>query len=131
MKTRIIATLASILISTSIIIANANTATLTFYDAHGNELTMPVMMEAEEDLPFELKATKESTTASLHQHVFDISLYSNPEQEDELPFEIKMLKKIVKPSLSQHVFDISLYSHPEQEDELPFHLKPPCQNIDR
>ncbi len=123
MKTRIIATLASILISASIISANANTATLTFYDGHGNELTMPVMVEAEEDLPFELETMKESSTTSLHENVFDISLYSHPEQEEEVPFGIKMLKNMVKPSLNQHVFDISLYSHPEQEDELPFHLK--------
>ena len=88
MKTRIIATIATILISASFITANANTATLTFYDAHGTELTMPVMEEEAEAIPAEIKGLFEAEESKPQNHVFDISRYSKPEQEEELPFNL-------------------------------------------
>ncbi len=88
MKTRIIATIATVLISTSFITANANTATLTFYDAQGTELTIPVAEEEAETIPAEVKDLFESATVKPHNHVFDITRYSKPEQEEELPFDL-------------------------------------------
>ncbi len=88
MKTRIIATIATILISASFITANANTATLTFYDANGTELTMPVMEEEAEAIPTELNGLFEPAEEKPHNHVFDITRYSQPEQEEELPFDL-------------------------------------------
>ncbi len=88
MKTRIIATLATILISASFISANANTTTLTFYDANGTELTLPLMEEEAEAIPADLKSLFESAENEPQKHVFDISRYSQPEQEEELPFDL-------------------------------------------
>ncbi len=89
MKTRIIATIATILISASIFTANANTATLTFYDANGTELTMPVMEEEAEAIPAEIKELFQEVESKAHNHVFDIPRYSKPEQEEELPFDLE------------------------------------------
>ncbi len=88
MKTRIIATIATILISASFITANANTTTLTFYDAQGTELTIPVIEEEAETIPAELKEVFASAEFKPHNHVFDITRYSKPEQEEELPFDL-------------------------------------------
>ncbi len=88
MKTKIIATIATILISASFITTNANTATLTFYDAYGTELTMPVMEEEEDAIPAELNGLFESAEVKPHNHMFDISRYSKPEQEEEIPFAL-------------------------------------------
>ena len=91
MKTRIIATIASIIISATMITVNASASSLTFYNDHGLELTVPVMEETAEEIPQEISEIFNTlrTEAEVHMHTFNIQHYSKPELEEELPFDLE------------------------------------------
>lgn len=90
MKTRILITAAIIFISTTLAIAAPKERTITFRDALGRTLTMPVINEeAAETAPFDTRAEFSRIRSNDINRVFDISQMSKPEKEEELPFDLE------------------------------------------
>ncbi len=92
MKTRMIITAAIIIISSTFSFAGSKERTLTFRDALGRTLTMPVMTEeATEAVPFDTKAEFNRIRSMDASRVFDLSQMSKPEEEEPLPFYLQDL----------------------------------------
>lgn len=89
MKTRIIITATILFLGVGLASASSNMATLTFYDAHGRTMTMPVMEEVEEPVPFEISTGFHRTNSGRALQVIDISDLSKPEKEEALPFDLE------------------------------------------
>jgi hypothetical protein len=90
MKTKLIITAALILTAT---LGQATTPkrTLTFYDALGRALTMPVKVEeATDTLPFDQAVEFSRARRSLFERKFDLSEMSKPETEvNDIPCELR------------------------------------------
>lgn len=96
MKTRMIITAAIILISSTGIFAGSKERTITFRDALGRTLTMPVMVEAAEEVPFDTKAEFERIRSADASRVFDLTQMIKPEEEEPLPFDLQEVFESVK-----------------------------------
>lgn len=96
MKTRIIITAAIIIISSTGIFAGSKERTLTFRDALGRTLSMPVMTEEAETVPFDTQAEFSRIRSEYANRVFDLSQMSKPEEEEPLPFDLQEVFHSVK-----------------------------------
>lgn len=97
MKTRILITAAIIFFSTTFAIAGSKERTLTFRDALGRTLSLPVITEeASETAPFDTRAEFSRIRSNDINRVFDISRMSKPEKEEELPFDLETVFNSVK-----------------------------------
>ena len=89
MKTRIIITAAIIFISSTGIFASSKERTITFRDSLGRTLSIPVMTEEAEKVPFDTKAEFSRIRSTDASRIFDLSQMSKPEEEEPLPFDLK------------------------------------------
>ncbi len=90
MKTKMIITSIAIAISINGLMANSSELTLTFFNASGEELVQPMMMEETiETLPLEVRCEFERLQKNRIYKTFDISEMMRPEEEEELPYFIK------------------------------------------
>ena len=96
MKTRIIITAAAILFSVSLANAGSKERTLSFRDALGRTLSIPVMEEKAEATPFDTHAEFSRIRTSNINQVFDISQMSRPETDEALPFDLDAVLKSIK-----------------------------------
>ncbi len=96
MKTRIIITAAAILFSVTMANAGSKERTLSFRDALGRTLSIPVMEEKAEATPFDTQAEFSRIRTSNINRVFDISQMSKPEAEEALPFDLDAVLKSIK-----------------------------------
>jgi Skp family chaperone for outer membrane proteins len=89
---KVIFTTALIILATTFSQASSPRKMLTFKNAFGQILTMPVIEEVpqEEAFPFDQKAVFDSIQTVRNNQVFDISKMSKPEEEvDDIPAELK------------------------------------------
>jgi hypothetical protein len=97
MKTRIIITAAIIFFTTTLSVAGPKERTLTFRDALGRTLSLPVITEeAAETAPFDTRAEFSRIRSNAINQVFDISQMIKPEKEEELPFDLETVFNSVK-----------------------------------
>jgi hypothetical protein len=97
MKTRILITAAIIFFSTTLAISAPKERTITFRDALGRTLCLPVLSEeAAETAPFDTRAEFSRIRSNDINRVFDISQMSKPEKEEELPFDLETVFNSVK-----------------------------------
>ncbi len=97
MKTRILITAAAIIFSVSLANAGSKTRTLTFRDALGHTLTMPMMAEeAAEATPFDTRAEFHRIQANDTIRTFDISKMLKEEKEEELPFDLDSVLQSIR-----------------------------------
>jgi hypothetical protein len=98
MKTRIFITAAIIFFSTTLAISAPKERTITFRDALGRTLCLPVISEEEsaEATPFDTMAEFSRIRSNDINRVFDISQMSKPEKEEELPFDLETVFNSVK-----------------------------------
>lgn len=89
MKAKMIFTAIAIAISTNGLMANQSEATLTFWNAAGEELIQPLIVEEPaETLPPEVRCEFERLRNNSVYQTFDISKLIRPEEEEELPHYI-------------------------------------------
>ncbi len=89
MKAKMIITTIAIALSINGLTASAFNSTLTFWNASGEELVQPLMMEeAAEPLPVEVRCEFQRLLNSRVEATFDISELIKPEEEEELPHYI-------------------------------------------
>ncbi len=96
MKTRILITAAAILISVTMANAGSKERTLSFRDALGRTLSIPVMEEMAEPIPFDTKAEFSRIRSNHVNRIFDISQMSKPEEEEPLPFDLDAVLKTIR-----------------------------------
>ncbi len=96
MKTKIFITAAAILFSINLATAGSKERTLSFRDALGRTLSMPVMEEKAEASPFDTQAEFSRIRSNNISRVFDISTMSKPEVAEELPFDLDAVLKELK-----------------------------------
>ncbi len=97
MKTRILITAAAIIFSVSLANASSKARTLTFRDALGQTLTMPMMAEeAAEATPFDTRAEFHRIQANDTIRTFDISQMLKEEKEEELPFDLDSVLQSIR-----------------------------------
>lgn len=90
MKTKIFFSALAVLFSVNISMANQSGATLTFWNALGEKLIQPIMIEeSTETLPVEIQCAFQIMKRSDVYRVFDLSELTRPEQEEELPYYIR------------------------------------------
>ncbi len=89
MKIKIIFAVVAILFSINASMANQSGSTLTFWNAKGEKLVQPILMEEPtETLPVELRCEFKQIRNSYIFRVFDLSEITKPEKEEELPYYI-------------------------------------------
>ncbi len=87
MKTKTLLFAAALIFSSLYVHAEPTKRTLTFRNALGRIIELPVKEEvASEDFPFEIENQISKASFDPHQ-VFDLSLLTKPEKEEELPFD--------------------------------------------
>ncbi len=92
MKAKMIITTIAIALTINGLAASTFKSTLTFWNASGEELVQPLMMEeAAETLPREVRCEFQRLLNSRVEATFDISELIKPEEEEELPYFIKEL----------------------------------------
>ncbi len=90
MKTKMIITSVAIAISINGLMANQSESILTFFNASGEELVQPMMMEeTAETLPREVRCEFERLQNNRIYETFNINEMMRPEEEEELPYFIK------------------------------------------
>ena len=89
MKTKIFFAAIAITFSINASMANQSESTLTFWNAMGEKLIQPIILEeATETLPVELRCEFMNARNSKLFRVFDLSELTRPEREEELPYYI-------------------------------------------
>ena len=92
MKAKMIVTTIAIVLSINGLTASTFKSTLTFWNASGEELVQPLMMEeAVETVPVEVRCEFQRLLNSRVETTFDISELIKPEEEEELPFYIERI----------------------------------------
>lgn len=90
MKTKIIFAAIAITFSMNASMANQSESTLTFWNAMGEKLVQPIILEeATETLPVEIRCEFRNARNSKIFRVLDLSELARPEQEEELPYYIR------------------------------------------
>ncbi len=88
MKTRTIITAAIILFSVVTATAGSKQQTITFRDSLGRTLSIPLVAETEEAVPFDIQAEFSRIRTIEVSRIFDISQMMKAEKEEELPFDL-------------------------------------------
>ena len=90
MKRKMFITAIAVTFSISGLMANQSESVLTFWNAAGEKLIQPIMVEEQvEELPLVVRCEFERMrNYGVHQ-IFDISELMRPEEEEELPYFIK------------------------------------------
>ncbi len=96
MKTRILTFAAVIIFSVTLASAGTKQHTLIFHDALGRTLTLPMMAEEPEAIPFDTTAEFSRIRANDPCNGFDISQMMKPEEEEELPFDLDAVLQTIK-----------------------------------
>jgi hypothetical protein len=90
MKTKLIFAAIALIFSINASMANQSESTLTFWNAMGEKLVQPIMMEDEaETLPAELRCEFVNIRNSYIFRVFDLNELTKPEHEEELPYYLR------------------------------------------
>lgn len=90
MKTKIIFAAVAIIFSINASMANQSESTITFWNAMGEKLVQPIMMEEEtETLPVELRCEFKHIRSSGNFRIFDLTEFTKPEAEEDLPYYLK------------------------------------------
>ncbi len=90
MKAKMIITTIAIALIVNGLTASTFNSTLTFWNASGEELVQPMMMEETiETLPREVRCEFERLRNNRIYETFNISEMMRPEEEEELPYFIK------------------------------------------
>ena len=96
MKTRMILTAAVLFVSLGFAQASSKERTLSFRDALGRTLSIPVAEELAEPTPFDTSAVFSSIRSSYVNQVFDLSGMTKPEEEEPLPFDLDEVLKTIR-----------------------------------
>lgn len=92
MKAKLIISAIAIALSINGLTASTFKSTLTFWNASGEELVQPLMMEdAAEPLPVEVRCEFQRLLNSRVETTFDISELIKPEEEEDLPVYIERM----------------------------------------
>jgi hypothetical protein len=90
MKTKIFFAAVAIIFSINASMANQSESTLTFWNAMGEKLVQPIMMDEEtETLPVELRCEYKNVRNSNIFRIFDLTEFTKPEAEEELPYYLR------------------------------------------
>ncbi len=90
MKTKMMITAIAFTLSINGLMANQSESVLTFWNAAGEELIQPFMVEETvETLPIEVRCEFQRLRNKGVYEIFDISELMRPEVEEELPHFIK------------------------------------------